>query len=230
MSFRYFYMMKILVSVLLCLLAVSCTEKVEEPKPLIEIYQLNKRIASYEGEAVIFTDEMTKMDPQFTERYKDVLRTTEDGNWTPNGAFKAIQSDLQQTPLISDDEIIGFDFTTNQLLLNKNACSYFGMTKKIKDYHQDSQLVLTIDKKPFLSFYKQSTMTRWKVGNAFLVLECDIIFAGEDVMENPKLSDKNTLRFFKGSNGTDWFDKKPNLKKDTAFYNAFKRAGKIIAE
>nr|WP_208974728.1 hypothetical protein [Nonlabens ulvanivorans] len=124
--------MRILSILFVLILGISCTEKVEESKPLIEIYQLNKRIASYEGEAVIFTDEMTKMDPQFTERYKDVLRTTEDGNWTPNGAFKAIQSDLQQTPLISDDEIIGFDFTTNQLLLNKNACSYFGMTKKSK--------------------------------------------------------------------------------------------------
>ncbi|GAL76432.1 hypothetical protein JCM19275_1174 [Nonlabens ulvanivorans] len=52
--------------------------------------------------------------------------------WTPNGAFKVNQSDLQHTPLISDDEIKGFDFTTNQLLLNENACSYFGMTKKLK--------------------------------------------------------------------------------------------------
>lgn len=80
------------------------------------------------------------------------MRVTENGMWTPNGAFKVNQSDLQHTPLISDDEIKGFDFTTNQLLLNENACSYFGMTKKIKDYHQDSQLVLTIDNKPFLSF------------------------------------------------------------------------------
>nr|WP_042293335.1 hypothetical protein [Nonlabens ulvanivorans] len=130
MSFRYFYMMRILSILFVLILGISCTEKVEESKPLIEIYQLNKRIASYEGEPFKFTTERIKFDSIFYNQSKNIARTTDDNNLIINGDFRATSEDLNRTPLISNEQIKGYDFTTNELIVDEEACEYFTIIKK----------------------------------------------------------------------------------------------------
>ncbi|WOI21969.1 hypothetical protein [Nonlabens ulvanivorans] len=215
--------------IILLLSLLSCTEKIEESKPLIEIYQLNKRIVSYEGEPFVFTEEMTEMDPEFTNAFKDILRVTDDRKWTPNGTFNSSQIDLRKKPLITNEQIKGFDFTSDELILDEKACEYFGIIKKINDSYSDTQLVLTIDRKPILNFYRAGTMSKWDVGKSHFVLECGLMFS--DSIGTVIEKRENALQIFHGPfSNNDWWKTSPDLKKDTAFYNAFKRAGKIIAE
>lgn len=222
---------KYIAVVVLLLSIISCTEKIEKPKPLIEIYQVNKRIVSHEGKAVEFTDEMTEMDRVFTERYGDIMRVTEDGNWTPNGNFKVSKADLQEIPLVSSQDIKGFDFKNNQLVLSSNACYYFGIINTINDGYPDTQLVLTIDKKPILNFYRAGMMSKWDIGDTYFVLPCDTIISDDESdLSKPVLQKSNSLQILRGPSNSNWFEDFPNLKQDTTFYNAFKRAGKIIAE
>lgn len=222
-------MMRILISVLVIILLVSCTERVEEPKSLIEIYQLNKRIASYEGEPYKFTTEGIKFDSIFYNKTKNIARTIDGTNILINGDFAASSLDLREKPLISNEQIKGFDFTTSEIILNEQACEFFGIIKKINDPFMDVQLVLTRDRKPILNFYKPGSMSRWDVGKSHFVLECGLMFS--DSTGTVIAKRENALQIFRGSfSNNDWWKTSPDLKQDTAFYNAFKRAGKIIAQ
>ncbi|PQJ31082.1 hypothetical protein BST92_03695 [Nonlabens arenilitoris] len=232
---------KYIVIIILFVLLFSCSNKEEEPKPLIEIYQLNKRIASYEGKAVVFTKEMTEKDSEFTQRYQDIIRRTADGNWTPNGGFTAESGDLKSTPIISNEQILGFDFIKAELFLKEEACNLLSAPNKLKDDHSDVQLVITSNKEPIMYFYKASMMSRWYIGNAYFTSGCDIFYAEEKIpqkkdgfigptSDNIIPSKRNVIPIFRDSVNHRYFEKIVNLKQDTAFYNAFKRAGKIIAE
>jgi len=91
---------------------------------------------------------------------------------------------------------------------------------------------MTINKKTFFNFYRAGTMSKWRIGNSYYVIHCDLVFSNEVIKDNARLNRKNTLRFSKDSLSLDsiFWERKPHLKQDTTFYNAFKRAGKIIDE
>jgi hypothetical protein len=223
--------MKYFLILLIIICALSCSKKVEENKPLIEIYELNRRIPSYEGQPFHFTDEMLEMEPGFIQ-VKDIMRMTDDSLWTPNGAFRVPSTDLKEAPLVTNEQIIGFNFKTGELDLTKEACTNFTMVKTIKDPFPDVQLVITANKKPILNFYKAGTMSRWNVGRSYFVTSInEWIGIKKEGEFDPKIHvKKSNLKIYKGSFREHWLKELPNLKQDTLFYNAFKRADKIIAE
>ncbi|PRX15693.1 hypothetical protein LY02_00916 [Nonlabens ulvanivorans] len=220
MSFRYFYIMRILSFLFVFILGISCTEKVKEPKPLIEIYELNKWVESYESvpldSAMVQAFEANQTDTtdyRYSERYGLLI----------NGAFKASVKDLKEKPLITNKQIRGYDFSSNSIVLDSTATTKLNTDFK---YRRAKQLVLTYNKNIILNFYKFRLISSDEVGNAPFFFQTNDIFLEED---NPTY--KHFIKLRHGPfRDNDWVNNIPDLKQDTAFYNAFKRAGKIIAE
>lgn len=74
-------------------------------------------------------------------------------------------------------------------------------------------------------------MSRWDIGKAYYVLDChDNEMLNKRYHREPGNTNKNTITIYRESFIKTWNENFPDLKQDTAFYNAFKRAGKIIAE
>ena len=234
-------MMKYLLLILIVICSLSCSDKVDEDKPLIEIYQLNKRITSYEGKPYHLSSAERRFDSIFYQKYKDIIRLTDSASYLINGGFEVSINDLENIPLISDNLIKGFNFNKNELHLNEKACEKLNHNNKYDDVYPDKQLVLTIDRKPIMTFYQMGMMSSWQIGDSYYILSCDDDFTAEIIPEEgpefigPKSQlkikkVKNILHFFKGPLFTKLHENKPNLKKDSIFYNAFKRADKIIEE
>ncbi|WP_397301537.1 hypothetical protein [Nonlabens ulvanivorans] len=218
MSFRYFYMMRILSILFVLILGISCTEKVEESKPLIEIYELNKWVESYESVPLD-----SSMIAKFIESKVDTTRVrySKEFGTIINGGFAAMADDLKIQPLISNSKIKGFDFNHDIIVIDSSAID--SLYSEIP-FQKARQLALTIDKEVILSFYERSHLSSYRIGNAMFFNGYNDLLLEEQIPKYPFY-----LKLCKGPM-EKVFTVKPNLKKDTAFYNAFKRAGKIIAE
>lgn len=212
--------MRFLFSLFILILGTSCTGKIEEPKPLIEIYELNKWVESYESQPL---DSSMIADFQKYEMDTTGYRFSEQYGLLINGGFKATTADLKDEPLITNNEIKGYDFYSNSIIVDSSA-----VTKLNKDYRyrRAKQLVLTYDRKVILNFYKFRSISSDEIGNAPFFFQTNDVFIEEKY--------PNYKQFIKLRHGpfrnNDWVNNFPNLKQDTTFYNAFKRAGKIIAE
>lgn len=209
-----------LISLFILILTVSCTEKVDEPKPLIEIYELNRRIPSYETSE---PDSLMMMQLKKSNEHEMGYRISEKFGLTANGAFKATTEDLKNLPLITDQEIKGFDFTFNSIVTDSTVW------KKLKEgtsLVRARQLALTSNQKVIMTFSQHSLMSSFEIGTTVFFTVPSVLTIDETP---PNYNDYIKLRHgpFKDN---DWINNFPDLKKDTTFYNAFKRAGKIIAE
>ncbi len=220
MSFRYFYMMRILSILFVLILGISCTEKVEESKPLIEIYELNKWVESYETfevDSTLLATLKENNEHQMGFKYSNEL------GLTANGGFNATTADLKDKPLITDNEIKGFDFTFNSIVTDSTV---WRKLKGGNSLTRAKQLALTSNRKVIMTFRQHSIMSSFEIGTTPFFTVPSVLTTDETP---PSYNDYIKLRHgpFRDN---DWINNFPNLKKDTAFYNAFKRAGKIIAE
>lgn len=219
MAFRYLYDMRALMCLLVLAIVFSCQEKVEEPLPLIEIYELNKWVESYEAEPLDST-----MIKSFQEYEMDTTRVrfNKEFGILINGAFHTTTSDLKDTPLISHKEIKGFDFKEDIIVIDTSTIkNLFPKTH----FQKARQLALTIDRKVILSFYERNSFSSYEIGNAVFFDDYNTSFTEETFAYS------HYLKLGKGPFlNNEWWKNNPNLKQDTTFYNAFKRAGKIIDE
>lgn len=212
-------MMRILISVLIIILLVSCTEKVEESKPLIEIYELNKWVESYESQPL---DSSMIADFQKYEMDTTRYRYSEEYGLLINGGFIATTEDLKNDPLIENSLILGYDFKKDVIIIDSLARHKIYPNTR---FTKARQLAMTIDKKVILSFYERTNFSSYEIGNTVFFDGINKNFTDETINYSSYL---NLARGpFKDN---DWWGKDLNLKQDTTFYNAFKRAGKIIAE
>lgn len=202
------------------MLTISCIKKVEEPLPLIEIYELNKRVESYE---TLPLDSMMLLTLKKNNEHQMGYRYSEQFGITANGGFKATTADLKDEPLVTDNEIKGFDFTFNSIVIDSTVLN------KLKDGHSKvraKQFALTSNRKVIMSFSQHSLMSSFEIGTIPFFTVPSVLTTDEIP---PKYNDYIKLRHGPFQDN-DWVNNFPDLKKDTAFYNAFKRAGKIIDE
>ena len=135
------------------LLVVSCQEK----KDKIEIYLLNKRIISSEGvpfTEMSFYDSISEMNK---ENYKFCSFNLKDSSKICAGKFEVKTSDINEKPLVEDDEIISLNLKNNQLALNEKGDE---KVKRIKpDNIKGTQFVICVNKKPVLTGYFKSNFS-----------------------------------------------------------------------
>lgn len=138
---------------LIFLLAISCQEK----KDKIEIYLLNKRILSSEG---IPFSEMSVFDSLSKEakvKYKDFTYNIIDSCLVYAGKFEVKTSDINEKPLVEDDEIISLNLKNNELVLNEKGDE---KVKRIKpDNIKGTQFVICVNKEPVLTGYFKSNFS-----------------------------------------------------------------------
>ncbi len=102
----------LLVSILL--LVVACNRK----QDTIAIYLLKERMPQTKGVPFLETELANKLLPEERSMFAHTYFLEADSSLVYAGEFVAAQKDLQQTPLIANDEIIGFYAQTNALQLS----------------------------------------------------------------------------------------------------------------
>lgn len=132
---------------------VSCETKREDK---VEIYLLNKRIVSSEGIPFRETSLYKKLpDSLFDlERYKDVSFDPVDSTMIYGGKFEVVEADLLEKPQITDDQIVGLNLKTNEIIFSNS-----GM-KRLGDVPPNGNLgapfAICVNKKPVLTGYFES--------------------------------------------------------------------------
>ncbi len=131
--------------------------------PQIEIYLLNKRIEPNYGVLITqlpdFTEVLSEMDSITFSRFKNMKIDTISKRGITAGEFDATKKDLKDKPLITDSDIISFNFEKNEIIIKTEAA------KKIKELNSNVilhiQLVIALDKKIILTGYFASTFSSY---------------------------------------------------------------------
>lgn len=142
MSFK-----RVIILSLTFLLVVSCQEK----KDKIEIYLLNKRIVSSEGIPFPEMDVYDSLSNEVKESFKYSSYDLIDSTIIHAGKFNVSYDDIDEKPLVEDDEIISLNLKHNTIKIKSSGIS------KIQDLKQDMnrsiQFVLCVDKNPIITDY-----------------------------------------------------------------------------
>jgi len=147
-------------------LFASCKKTNKEQIDLndIEIYLPKKRIESYEGvyykdiikDTVLLKQLKHRLRGEFlridTTNFKDIDTLKIPLNkYIFAGHYSVKNNDLEKTPFITNDEIIGFNLNNSEIVLSNSAA------KKLTKFHPMShfgeQFVITVNKKPVLNGY-----------------------------------------------------------------------------
>ena len=198
--------------------AVGCRDKTVAKNSDIEIYLLNKRIETNLG--IPLKDyyisggvDVEKID-SLRLKYTNFDTITKQEIYA--GPFKATRSDLNKSPLITDEEFIGFNFDTNELTINAKGLLKIHEMGNPAEF--STQFVITDKKKPIFTGYFFSIYSSSAVHDYYIVLdEPDGQF--RDLVIRYKLTSTE-------------FDvyKLPDLTKNLEFYEAFNNADKIIVD
>lgn len=203
----------------LSFLLVSCNYTQKEKEPLIEFYLLKDRVKLNQGNKVNkivssdLTNELTLNDSIYFEfaRFDETLNQE-----IFAGTFDVEIINLENTPLVKDEEIIGLNFDTNELKLNKEAYKRINNIKP--DLTWSTQFVITANKNPILTGYLYSKYSSSWVHDYYIIT---------DYKENKKENQNLIIRHYITPTEYD-IDNLPDLTENIEFYKAFKEANKII--
>lgn len=132
---------------------VSCETKREDK---VEIYLLNKRIVSSEGIPFRETSLYKKLpDSLFDlEQYKDVSFDPVDSTMIYGGKFEVVEADLLEKPQITDDQIVGLNLKTNEIIFSNSGMKRLGDVPP--NGNLGAQFAICVNKKPVLTGYFES--------------------------------------------------------------------------
>jgi hypothetical protein len=211
-------------------LFVSCkkTNKEQIDQNNIEIYLPKKRIESYEG--VYYKDIIkdTALLKQLKYRLRGDLLRIDTTNlkdldtlkiplnkYIFAGHYNVKNNDLEKTPFITNDEIIGFNLKNSEIILSNSAA------KKLNKFHPMShfgeQFIITVNKRPVLNGYLYNFVYSYYV-NTFHI---PYIQYSEELLKDKKEGHIFSLKY-----GQDI--QTPNLKENLILYNAFKESNRVV--
>ncbi|MCO6173618.1 hypothetical protein NHF50_01025 [Flavobacterium sp. NRK F10] len=184
-------------------LFISC-EKNENKKSKVEIYLTNKRIESYEGVKTKNLNDTLKY-KELLDRFSQfsIKIDTVHNDIIFAGAFDIKNMDLEDHPLISDDEILKFNFDTSKIVMKKSAINKITNLNWKMGNSFGRQFVLCIDKKPVICgyFYNSSSSFLSNTYQIFIddykLINSEVeykIYFGKD-LKTPNL--KNSNEFYK---------------------------------
>lgn len=150
MSFK-----RVIILSLTFLLVVSCQEK----KDKIEIYLLNKRIVSSEGIPFPEMDVYDSLSNEAKKRFQYSSYNTIDSSLIYAGKFEVETSDINEKPLIENNEILSFNLKRNTIEISKTG------VEKIMDLENDVvnsiQFVICVNNRATMTGYFNSVFSSY---------------------------------------------------------------------
>lgn len=213
-------MKKLFPFLLLLISLISCQKKHQD---VIEIYLTKERIPNNFG---ITLEEVSQK--HFEEQidsndYKELYKIYDKGITydTINksiiylGDFSFSLSDLENVPIITNDEIQGFDFKNSQILLKDTAI------KKLSDLNNFHQFVILANNKPILNGYFENHFSSRLINTYFIVY-----YRNVENIPNFKVTESfNPLYLFQGTGQKGW--EYPDFQTtNPEFYQAFQTRNK----
>jgi hypothetical protein len=186
-------------------------------KDEIELFLLNKRIESFEGIPIIEHDSFIKTEKNL-ELAKYINIDTITNHWIFGGKYDVELTDLNQNPLISDNEIIGINIQKSELILSNSGKAKIKQLKP--NMKHGIQFVICVNRQPYLTGYFRSNISsniyNWN-------------YIGYDYIEH-KFETNNDKNFVIRQN--DGYEKwKPilcNLNQYPELVSAFRNTNRII--
>jgi len=211
----------IFISFILILIITGCYQKKEtvtdSNSPIIEIYIPKERIPSLDGGAL--PPNWNSGEPSEDEiayRRKFLRLDTISQRLIYAGRYAAKASDLQNSPLIENNDVLGFNFKTNKLKLSRNGVKK--LFSILPNFNFSRQFIITADKKPILNGYLFSTFSSSYVSHFYIKYA-----RGTSEPDLSRLIDEQEFEIY--YNPTFEFDygvKKYEYQKNVNFYKAFK--------
>lgn len=216
-------MKKIILYTILSFSAILFCGCEQTSNPKIEIYLLNKRIEPNYGVLITqlpdFTGVLSEMDSITFSRFKNMKIDTISKRGITAGEFDATKKDLKNKPLITDSDIISFNFEKNEIIIKTEAA------KKIKELKSNVishiQFVIALDKKPILTGYFASPFSSYP-SNWNYISTIPLNSSNDPTLQKFTIEKTNYINNIKIKHEL------PDLKKNSPFYNAFKNSNRII--
>lgn len=203
---------------LIFLLVVSCQEK----KDKIEIYLLNKRIVSSEGIPFPEVDGYDSISDEAKKRFQYSSYNTIDSSLIYAGKFEVEISDINEKPLVENNEILSFNLKNNTIKISKTG------VEKITNLENDAvnsiQFVICVNNKPIMTGYFNSFFSSYIPTSNFISYLPKYKFSKYKIKEEEfELRKNNNFRRVKVE--------KIDLVKDyPELIQAFKNTNRLIEE
>jgi hypothetical protein len=213
------------------LILIGCNRKQHKvdkiQKAKIEIYLPKERIVSKDGSELLndwnFRKELKKYSSSILlndyhlkyARYDSITH-----NIIYAGSFSATENDLPSTPFIYDNEILGFDFETSEIIISASGVEKLWSLQPNMNFSR--QFILTADRKPILTGYFYSIYSSSYVKHFYIVYN-----SGYEGVEKPEFKDENFKIEYNPESEFNWELEKYDFKKSDEFYDAFEKSGKI---
>ncbi|MGL2967313.1 hypothetical protein [Flavobacterium sp. XGLA_31] len=212
-------------SIILLIFLVSCKNETSKNVDIIEIYTPKKPIASYLGESIV----------EYPNIYNQLLQDAKGTSFIVDtnivkvdsitkqvyyaNKFKSTEKDLSNNPLINSSEIKGINFETNEIVFSESG------SKKIRTIKQRvkycNQFMVTVNRKSIINGYLVNSLTSNYV-YGYQILYVPTIKFKEKTIDNK--NQEYFIEYYSKEKGLF----KPNLKKNTELYKAFKDNNKIL--
>lgn len=181
------------------LILSSCQKKNQD---VIEIYLTKERIPNKDGITLeqvnkkYFEEQIDSIDyKQLYKIYdKGITYDTINKNIIYLGDFNFSISDLEEIPIITNNEIQGFDFKKSQILLKDSAI------KKLSDLSNFHQFVILVNKKPILNGYFENHFSSRLISTYFIVYYRNI----QNIPKFKITKNYNSLYLFQGTGQKGW--------------------------
>jgi len=198
--------------ILIAVITLSCKnpEIVAQDKVRIELYTTNKMLPFDEGISIMEVGNFEDRDSLFRNRARfDTLNNS----MIFAGKFEVDKSDFSNEPVLTDEDIFGFDFENNHLLIDSTAIVKLENLEISNLWSR--QFVLTADKEPILKGYLYGIWSSALVHDNVISLYYD-----NNDIKGDTLGLQVKHRFappFSKDQGIHY-----DYTKDQAFYNAFR--------
>ena len=161
----------IFIPFIVILTLIGCIKKkqtvIESKHPIIEIYTPKERIPSIDGIELPSNWNLAGLSEHKAEFYRKYARLdTISQKLIFAGRFVAKVSDLPNSPLIQDKDIVGFDFEYNTLKLSESGVKK--LLTVLPNMNFSRQIIITADKKPILNGYLFSTFSSSYVSHFYI--------------------------------------------------------------
>ncbi|MGB5980800.1 MAG: hypothetical protein WBG46_01525 [Nonlabens sp.] len=198
--------------IFIVLIFLSCDNRIKksEDKIIIELYTANKMLPFDEGISIMKVGNFEDRDSLFRHRARfDTLNNS----IIFAGKFEVDESDLSNEPVLTDKDILGFDFEKNHLLIDSTAIVKLENLEISNLWSR--QFILTADNEPILKGYLYGIWSSSLVHDNFIFLShYNNDFKGDTLglqvgyMFAPPFSKNDGIHY--------------DYTKNKAFYNAFR--------
>jgi hypothetical protein len=184
----------------------------------IEIYLLKERKLSIDGTPFVKLKMADTLSKEILESYKYSSYNEIDSTITFSGKFIAEKKDLNEKPLISDDDILSLDLKTNEIRFSETGI--FKIRNIKPNFKYSTQFVICVNKEPQLTGYFMN------VFSSFPPTWNYIVYSNQKQINDKKIEERYLIE------QNDKFEKfKPyltNLKLYPKLINSFENSNRLI--